>query len=153
MVPIPGNEDPKPLADLHLITTRTQRDLWSAGCVERRTSGAGSGPGKPAGGNTDRAPRADFHYNTRRIQKNLGWRSPDEFETAWAAGELTATDLQRLATDAARRRSRRAERTSRPTPVAPDTGQMPGQRPTPTAKRVRPSGRTRTQQQNTRSTA
>ncbi len=94
----------------------------------------------------------DGFYNPRRIQKNLGWRSPDEFEAAWAAGELTAADLERLATDAAQRRSRRAARTSRPMPpAAPDTGQMPGQRPTPTAKRVRPSRRTRTRQQNTRS--
>ncbi|MEU6024259.1 IS3 family transposase, partial [Micromonospora sp. NPDC047134] len=25
----------------------------------------------------------DGWYNTRRIQKDLGWRSPDEYETAW----------------------------------------------------------------------
>ena len=93
----------------------------------------------------------DGFYNPRRIQKNLGWRSPDEFEAAWAAGQLTGADLQRLAADAARRRNRRAERTDRPTPATPESAHMPGQRPTSTAKRVRPSRRTRTQQRNTRS--
>ena len=34
-----------------------------AGCVERRTSGSGSGYGKPTGGNTGRASLADFHQN------------------------------------------------------------------------------------------
>ena len=34
-----------------------------AGCVERRTSGSGSGYGKPTGGNTGRASLADFHHN------------------------------------------------------------------------------------------
>lgn len=29
----------------------------------------------------------DGFYNTRRIQKNLGWRSPDEYEAAYWAGE------------------------------------------------------------------
>lgn len=29
----------------------------------------------------------DGFYNTRRIQKNLGWRSPDEYENAYWAGE------------------------------------------------------------------
>lgn len=90
----------------------------------------------------------DGFYNPRRIQKNLGWRSPDEFEAAWAAGELTEADLTRLATDAARRRARRA---GKPASVAPQTAPMPGQRPTTTAKRVRPSGRTHTGQRNTRS--
>jgi putative transposase len=61
----------------------------------------------------------DKIYNLRRIQKNLGWRFPDEFEAAHAAGGLTTADLERLAIDAARRRRR--------------------------AKRVRPSGRTRPQ--------
>jgi transposase InsO family protein len=93
----------------------------------------------------------DGFYNPRRIQKNLGWRSPDEFEAAWSAGELTGADLQRLAVDAARRRGRRAERASRPMPVAPESTQMPGQRPTSTAERVRPSGRTHTRQRNARS--
>lgn len=93
----------------------------------------------------------DGFYNPRRIQKNLGWRSPDEFEAAWAAGELTEADLARLALDAARRRNRRADHADRPTPAAPQRAQTPGQRPTSTAERVRPSGRTRTQQRNARS--
>jgi hypothetical protein len=37
--------------------------LRRAGCVERRTSGSGSGQGKPTGGNTGRASLADFHHN------------------------------------------------------------------------------------------
>jgi putative transposase len=77
----------------------------------------------------------DGFYNPRRIQRNLGWRSPDEFEAAHAQGALTDTDLQRIAADAARRRARRAATT--PSPPRP-----PGQHPTPTAKRVRPNGRT-----------
>jgi putative transposase len=89
----------------------------------------------------------DGFYNPRRIQKNLGWRSPDEFETAHAAGELTDTDLQRLATEATRRRARRAK-----TPAAvPEHPHLPGQRPTATAKRVRPTGRTTTQRKTSRS--
>lgn len=84
----------------------------------------------------------DGFYNPRRIQKNLGWRSPDEFEAAHSAGELTTADLERLASDAARRRSRRAEHVRTAATTGPETAQMPGQRPEPTAKRVRPSGRT-----------
>lgn len=49
----------------------------------------------------------DGFYNPRRIQKGLGWRSPDEFEAAHAAGELTEADYTRLAELAARRRGRR----------------------------------------------
>jgi hypothetical protein len=37
--------------------------LRRAGCAERRTSGSGSGQGKPTGGNTGRASLADFHHN------------------------------------------------------------------------------------------
>jgi len=44
-------------------TVALQRDLRRAGCVERRTSGSGSGTRKPTGGNTGRASRADFHHN------------------------------------------------------------------------------------------
>jgi transposase InsO family protein len=29
----------------------------------------------------------DGWYNTQRIQRRLGWRSPDEFEAAWHAGQ------------------------------------------------------------------
>jgi len=43
--------------------TPSTRDLRRAGCVERRTSGSGSGPEKPTDGNADRALRADFHHN------------------------------------------------------------------------------------------
>jgi putative transposase len=49
----------------------------------------------------------DGFYNTTRIQKGLGWRSPDEFEAAHHAGELTEADYTRLAELAARRRARR----------------------------------------------
>jgi hypothetical protein len=38
-------------------------DLRRAGCAERRTSGSGSGQGRPTGGNTGRASLADFHHN------------------------------------------------------------------------------------------
>ena len=66
----------------------------------------------------------DGFYNTRRIQKNLGWRSPDEFEAAHAAGELTEQDYTRLAEMAQRRRARReAARHPKPSP--------PAQPPTP----------------------
>jgi transposase InsO family protein len=88
----------------------------------------------------------DGFYNPRRIQKNLGWRSPDEFEAAHTAGELTEDDLERLASDAARRRVRRAERGNSTAPP------MPTQRPRCTAKRVRPSGRTTADRKTSRST-
>nr|WP_269456564.1 RtcB family protein [Micromonospora krabiensis] len=39
-----------------------------AGCVERRTSGSGSGQGKPTGGNTGRASLADFHHNLVEVR-------------------------------------------------------------------------------------
>ncbi|WP_307846222.1 IS3 family transposase [Actinospica durhamensis] len=89
----------------------------------------------------------DGFYNPRRIQRNLGYRSPDEFEAAHDAGELTAADLERLAMDAAKRRHRRAKRVKAPMPNGPETAQLPGQRPTPAAKRVRPSGRTLSQRE------
>jgi putative transposase len=61
----------------------------------------------------------DGFYNTRRIQKGLGWRSPDEFEAAHHAGQLTGQDLARLAATAQRRRARReAARQARPSPAA-----------------------------------
>ena len=84
----------------------------------------------------------DGFYNPRRIQKNLGWRSPDEFEAAHAEGSLTDTDLERMANDATRRRTRRAERAHTTTSNGPGTRQVAGQRPAPTAERVRPSRRT-----------
>jgi putative transposase len=30
----------------------------------------------------------DGWYNTRRIQQDLGYRSPDEYETAWRAASI-----------------------------------------------------------------
>ena len=91
----------------------------------------------------------DGFYNPHRIQKNLGWRSPQEFEAAHAAGTLTDTDLERLATEAARRRTRRAQRTQNPPPDTPTRTPMPAQRPAPTTKRVRPSGRTQPHRKTT----
>jgi len=88
----------------------------------------------------------DGFYNPRRIQKNLGYRSPDEFEAAHATGTLTDADLERLAADAARRRNRRTTMPAR-TRGAP----VPGQPPAPTAKRVRPTGRTQTHRETSRS--
>jgi hypothetical protein len=91
----------------------------------------------------------DGFYNPRRIQKNLGWRSPEEFEAAHAEGSLTDTDLERLATDAERRRTRRAAPTQNPSPSTPANTRMPGQRPAPATKRVRPSGRTQPHRETT----
>jgi len=85
----------------------------------------------------------DGFYNPRRIQKGLGWRTPDEFEAAHAAGDLTDEDYRRLAALATRRRHRRLP------------GQRPGTHPrthTDTTNRVRPTGRTLTTAKNTRST-
>jgi transposase InsO family protein len=147
----------------------------------------------------------DLFYNTRRIQKNLGWRSPDEFEAAHHAGDLTEADYTRLADAAERRRTqrcaarqaklssvaqptiradatgpdtagapggvagsdpdtpatpRRSDRAERPAPIptSPRERRGPGQRPdtAPTshntaAKRVRPSGRTLTTTEKSRS--
>ena len=109
----------------------------------------------------------DTFYNTRRIQKNLGWRSPDEFEAAHAAGNLTDADYTRLADQAQRRRARRqAAREAKPcpTPQPPADAKRhepnahpaserrdPGQRPKNTAKRVRPSRRTLTTTRKSRS--
>lgn len=92
----------------------------------------------------------DGFYNPRRIQKNLGWRSPEEFEAPWAAGELIGADLERLAVDAARRRNRRAERRQADARHTADHADARTTTPS-TAKRVRPSGRIHTQQRNTRS--
>ena len=40
----------------------------------------------------------DGFYNTRRIQKGLGWRSPDEYEAAyWAGQDLAAPATKRIA--------------------------------------------------------
>jgi putative transposase len=94
----------------------------------------------------------DGFYNPRRIQKNLGWRAPDEFEAAHAAGELTEADLERIATDAARRRTRRRTKQAQaPAPSAPENTRIAEQRRASTAKRVRPTGRTLTTRQNSRS--
>ncbi len=118
----------------------------------------------------------DGFYNPRRIQKGLGWRSPDEFEAAHHAGELTGQDYTRLAELAQRRRQRRAAtrdapstpREQPPVPAelmsVPDTviddrpsaaARHPGPtRPAPrtgTAERVRPSGRTLTRTEKSRS--
>jgi putative transposase len=111
----------------------------------------------------------DGFYNTTRIQKGLGWRSPDEFEAAHTAGELTEADYTRLAELAARRRARRER--NRPVELAsvarragpaggagPDTaaapdaaaGTLPHSR-SHTAERVRPTGRTPTPTQQNRS--
>ena len=48
-----------------------QRGLWRAGCVERRTSGSGSGQRKPTGGNTGRASLTDFHQNFLTLANSL----------------------------------------------------------------------------------
>lgn len=121
----------------------------------------------------------DGFYNPRRIQKGLGWRSPDEFEAAHHAAELTEQDYTRLADLAKRRRQRRAskrdatspprEQPSAPTEtMSPDTvidtrptaARRPGStrhtttRPvvrTGAAERVRPSGRTLTTTKESRS--
>ena len=53
-------------------TALFQRDLWRAGCVERRTSGSGSGQGKPTGGNTGRASFTDFHQNFLTLPGSVG---------------------------------------------------------------------------------
>ena len=34
----------------------------------------------------------DGWYNTERIQARLGWRSPDEYEATWRAGQDLMTD-------------------------------------------------------------
>lgn len=115
----------------------------------------------------------DGFYNPRRIQKGLGWRSPEEFEAAHAAGQLTEDDYTRLAELAARRRRRRSgQRETAPGPQTaapasvisarastaaahPGTTRHPATRPAPragTAERVRPSGRTLTTTKNSRST-
>jgi hypothetical protein len=52
--------------------SRLIRDLRRAGYVERRTSGSGSGQGKPTGGNTGRASLADFHHNFLNLPGSVG---------------------------------------------------------------------------------
>ena len=118
----------------------------------------------------------DGFYNPRRIQKGLGWRSPDEFEAAHHAGELTEQDYTRLAELAQRRRRRRASKpdaaassheqrsapsvtSSRETVIDARSGAAPTHpgstrptRRTGTAERVRPSGRTLTTTRNSSST-
>jgi putative transposase len=145
-------------------------NLWSAVKTEcvRRTEFA-----TRAEANQALFEYLDMFYNPRRIQKGLGWRSPDEFEAAHAAGELTEQDYTRLAELAARRRARRTagqQATATPAeqvrPDAADAGRRSnephghgadrqhGRRPTSranTAERVRPSGRTPTRTQKDRS--
>ena len=86
----------------------------------------------------------DGFYNPRRIQRNLGWRSPDEFEAAHAQGALTDTDLERIAADAARRRTRRARTPLRAPrqrpPLPPNEYTRTGE---PQQKRKRPAQRAR----------
>ncbi len=118
----------------------------------------------------------DGFYNPRRIQKGLGWRSPDEFEAAHHAGELTEADYRRLADLATRRRQRRTDRkqtrhasasttasAANQEPAPGHQGRAPGNAPAPrpgnhpkpragAAERVRPSGRTLTRIEKSRST-
>jgi putative transposase len=84
----------------------------------------------------------DGFYNTRRIQRNLGWRSPDEFETAHAAGELTDQDYTRLAEQAQRRRARRDRaRETKPASAARPPAPADANKPDTTAGTPhRPSG-------------
>jgi putative transposase len=154
-------------------------NLWSAiktECVRRREFAT------RAEANQALFEYLDGFYNPRRIQKGLGWRSPDEFEAAHHAGELTGQDYTRLAELAHRRRQRRAsKRDAAPGPreqppapaemmTSPDAAidtrpsaaaRHPGStrhnttRPGPrtgTAERVRPSGRTLTTVKESRST-
>lgn len=146
-------------------------NLWSAVKTEcvRRTEFA-----TRAEANQALFEYLDGFYNPRRIQKGLGWRSPDEFEAAHHAGQLTADDYARLAELATRRRHRRAAKretasgtqdtapatvtTTRPSTEAAQPGgtrHHPATRPAPragTAERVRPSGRTPTTTKDSRST-
>lgn len=149
-------------------------NLWSAiktECVRRHTFAT------RAEANQALFEYLDGFYNPRRIQKGLGWRSPDEFEAAHHAGELTGQDYTRLAELAQRRRQRRAtkrdtaasspreqppaaaEATSpdtvidaRPNAAARHPGSTRPARPAGTAERVRPSRRTLTSTKKSRST-
>jgi hypothetical protein len=146
-------------------------NLWSAiktECV-RRTSFA-----TRAEANQALFEYLDGFYNPRRIQKGLGWRCPDEFEAAHRAGSLTEQDYTRLAQLAQRRRQRRAAKRdtvsatqaehSGPDAVAgarqsaeghhQGPRRHPATRPAPradTTERVRPSGRTLTTMEKSRS--
>jgi putative transposase len=153
-------------------------NLWSAvktECVRRREFAT------RAEANQALFEYLDGFYNPRRIQKGLGWRSPDEFEAAHHAGELTEQDYTRLAELAQRRRQRRATKrdaaasSPREQPPAPDETASPdavidartstaarhpdltrhtATRPAPragTAERARPSGRTLTTARKSRS--
>jgi transposase InsO family protein len=108
----------------------------------------------------------DGFYNTRRIQQRLGWRSPDEFEAAHHAGELTARELTALTEAAEHRRARRqAARAAKLSSVAqppppadtegPDTAGAPtgvaGSDPSATATRRRSGREERPQPPPTRS--
>jgi transposase InsO family protein len=107
----------------------------------------------------------DGFYNPRRIQKGLGWRSPDEFEAAHHAGQLTDVDYQRLPELAARRRQRqRPASQQQPSPTTSPVLPHPGASSRPprrashpaarakAAERIRPSGRTLTTTKESRST-
>ena len=83
--PCIGAGDPAPLSrndDLHPVDRADQDEhgrsmpmgSWRAGCVGRRTSGSGSGPGKRTRGNAGTAPRSD---STSRLLR---------FEGVWVRG-------------------------------------------------------------------
>src|SRR5262245_61011168 len=62
-LPLPGTQHHQPVDRRNRMRIiDTHRALWRAGCVEMRTSGSGSGQGKPTGGDTGRASLADFHW-------------------------------------------------------------------------------------------
>jgi transposase InsO family protein len=90
----------------------------------------------------------DGFYNTRRIQKGLGWRSPDEYETAYWAGEDLSVPATKQPTTSTHDR---AQPRNRHPDHFPSTHHSARQRPTPTRptpERTKPNQRiltTRTQ--------
>jgi hypothetical protein len=78
----------------------------------------------------------DEFYNTRRIQKRLGWRCPDEYETAyWNGEDLTIPATKRSPTTgmtqakAAPGSGRRTPTTTPPTAAHPPNGPTPVNKP------------------------
>ena len=70
----------------------------------------------------------DGFYNTRRIQKKLGWRSPEEYEAGYWAGEdlaIPATKQPPAATPSAKGLSSVARQTSATGDEAADTAGVP----------------------------
>lgn len=70
----------------------------------------------------------DGFYNTRRIQKRLGWRSPDEYETGFWAGEdlsLPATKTLAAGTKPGQGLSSVAHRSAATAGAAADTAGVP----------------------------